>query len=161
MAALDIDGYLNNVRTAIAGTSIWQSLTGTANATDAAAFIYKGGYYEKKDDVRIYPPTCIIRVNPWSARWRGNHFHADSIPVSISFELPCPAGNQSTYEAEYVWATQQMAALMDSINSGVQGGGELMSTSIGMELEPGRIDEDENEGRCDWKFVISLAGDVR
>ena len=161
MAALDIDGYLNNVRSLIASTSVWQSLTGTANATDAAAHIYKGGFYEDKDGVQILPPVCILRVNPWNARWKGNHFHAESIPVSVWFELPCPAANQTTYEAEYVWATQQMASLLAAINSAVQGGGQLMATNVGMELEPGRIDEDENGGRCDWRFVLAISGDVR
>ncbi len=158
MAALDIDGYLSNVKTLIAGTSIWQSLTGTANATDAAEFIHKGGYNESDG---IVPPVCILRVNPWSARWRGNHFHADSIPVSLWFELPCPPANQTSYEAEYIWATQQMAALMAAVNGGVQGGGQLMATAVSMELEPGRVDEDENNGRCDWRFVFNLSGDVR
>lgn len=157
MANLDFNGLLNNVRTLVSSSTTWQAITGTANAAEAADFVYKGGYYEETID----PPICIINVNPWNGIWTGGRIAVSGASVSLWFDIPIPAGSRGTFEDEYSYCMTQVSGLLADFSNGIQGGGQLMATGIGMEAQPGRIDEDDNNGRCDWRFVLSLLVEMK
>lgn len=154
MAIMDIASAVSNVKTMLAGLSAWQTITGTANATDAAAYIIKGGY-ENWDSGSRVAPFCILDIQEFSGRFNGGRFH-QTLPIDLIFELEVPEANRTTYETQYVWVWEKLSALLAGIAGAVQGGGQLMSIDLDLLLKPGQIDAKENNGRCDWLFILQL-----
>lgn len=154
MAALDIDGALSNIRTLISTLTQWQTVTGSANAAAALAYIYRGGF---TDDGSITAPYCVIDIEDFNATWNAGRFKGELSAV-LWFELAVPEASQTTYETQYVWVWQQLSGILAGINGGVQGGGQQMSEGLSLIIKPGLVEPDENTGRRDWRFALGLSG---
>lgn len=155
MAVLDVATAVSNVKSMLANLSAWQTITGTANANDAAEFIHKGGFDNWNSATAPTAPFCLLEIDTYSGRFNGGRFH-QNLPVEMIFELAVPPANQTTYETQYEWVWEKLSAILAGIAGAVQGSGQLMNTELDLFLKPGLIDPQENNGRCDWLFVIRL-----
>jgi len=156
MAALDIATSVANVKAMLGSLTAWQTITGAANAAAAEAFIYLGGYENTDDGASPRAPFCILDIDNFSMRVIGGKKHTGQLPVDMIFELAVPSASQGSYADQYEWVWEQISALLAGITAGTNGGGQLMNPEFELMLKPGQIDPKENNGRCDWLFVIRL-----
>jgi hypothetical protein len=78
------------------------------------------------------------------------------VVIEIWTEFPVPDDQQETYAMQYVWVWTQVSAIIAGINGAVGGSGGLALNDVDMTLKPGPIDKDENDGRCEWAFILNL-----
>lgn len=155
MAALDVVGALANVKTMLSNLTAWQTICGVSTAAAAAERIYEGAVEEV--DGETTTPSIILDVTSIPTTWKANRFHGE-LAIEIRCELEVPEVNRSTFSAQYVWVWTQYSAILAGIAGAVGGSDQHMSTSLETPIMPGRIDPDENQGRCEWGFVLSLTG---
>lgn len=157
MAALDIAGAMQNVKTMLAGLSAWQTICGVSASGPASLRIYEGGIEEEKDGTTL-APCCFLDFTSLPTNWLGSRFQG-RITVEMRFELAVPEANQTTYADEFVWVWEKCSAILAGINGAVGNAGQLMADSLEMPLKPGKIDPHENNGRCEWGFILALSMD--
>jgi len=151
VAALDIVGSLTNVKTMLSGLTAWQTLCG--GATEAAARIYKGGTEEESETLT---PCIFLDFSSLPTNWIGGRL-TGRVTYEIRCEFPIPEDDRQTYEDEYIYAWTQLAGILDGINSGVNGAGQLMIDSLEVSTPPARIARESNKGRTEWGFILAMA----
>jgi len=156
MAVLDVASAISNVKTMVAGLSAWQTICGVATSTEAAERIYKNGVEEGEDC--SLTPCIILRTAPLQTDYSGSHMRGQ-LTIELRVELEVPSNKQGTHEEQYVWVQEKCSALMAAIPAAVNGSGQLMMRGMNLPQDPGPIDPDENQGRCEWAFVIALVLD--
>lgn len=152
MAALDVDGAVQAVKTMLSGLTAWQTITGTSTSAAAAQHIHEYGV-DETDGSQC--PLIILDIDDLPLRWSGGRT-AGTLQVQCRMELAIPDANQSSYSAEGRWFWQQLGSLLAGINGGVRGGGELMFEGLDLLLKPGRIDPEQNEGRLEWMTILGV-----
>jgi len=152
MAALDIDGAVQNVKTMLSELSAWQTITGTSSAAEAAKRIFE---YGVDDSAGSESPCFILDIAEFPGEWRAGRI-AGSLMIEARLELEIPDANRLTYSTEGRWYWQQLASILAGINSNVRGSGELMFQNLSMPLKPGRIDPETNEGRVEWMCILGI-----
>lgn len=153
MAALDFAGAVTNVKTMLSGLTAWQSICGVSSSAEAAKKIYLGGQEECEEESLC--PMIILDIDPFNTNWLQSTSRG-KLPVEIRCELAVPEANRATISEQYSWVWSQVGSLLAGINGAVNGAGQLMVDSLNMAIKPGAIDPDENHGRCEWGFVLSL-----
>lgn len=153
MAALDIDGAIQNIKTALSGIADWQSICGVATSAEAAERIYEYGADES--DGCSLAPCMILDLEDSELPWNGGKLQGN-VTITCRIELPIPPDYQHTYsqQGRYFW--QKLQAILAGIESASGSGGELMLESLTMPVKPGRIDPDENNGRIEWMCMLGL-----
>lgn len=156
MAALDIPGAVENVKTMLGGLLAWHTICGEDNTPSALKRIYKGG---KEEDAGCSLCPCIILdARPLNTNWMASRLRGE-LAVEIRMELEIPDAEQETHERQWLWMHAQTAALLEGINGGVQGGGQLMLRDLSMSLPPGLINPDDNHGRIEWGTILEVTMD--
>lgn len=158
MAALDVDGAVQNVKTMLAGLSAWQTICGVSGSAAAAERIHEGGVFE--DEAETQAPMISLDVTDLPSDWLASAFQGN-LGVEIRCEIPIPTDSQTNYASEWRYAWQKCSAILAGINGGVGQSGGLMVESLQLRTPPGKIDTDENQGRCEWGFIIALTVTLR
>lgn len=153
MAALDVAGAIDNVKTMLSELSAWQAICAVNNSTDAAKRIYEGGVQEDPD--KTVNPCIVLDIDPFTSEWMPSTSKGVLV-VEIRTELVIPEDKRGSYATQYVWVWQQVAALLAGINANINDPGELMVENINLPLKPGPIDPGDNQGRIEWGFIIAL-----
>jgi hypothetical protein len=151
MADLDVDGLIQNVKAMLSGLTTWQTLTGTSTAESAAEFIYE---YGVEDECGILP-LMILDLEDLPLSWNAGHL-AGQVQILVRLELEIPEIHRGTYSAQARWFWQQISGLFSTINPAIQGSGELMFQGMSMPLKPGRIEQDTNNGKCEWMCMLAF-----
>lgn len=156
MTALNILGLLDNTKAMLASLTAWKAVCGVSTAAEAADRIFLGGVEATPEEDTS--PLCWLDVNPstfdWFSTSRGR------VTVEAIFEMSVPETERATFGNEFRWAWTQASAILNEINSTVNGSGQLMLRSLTMPLRPGLIDPADNDGRHDWRFTLGLVVDV-
>lgn len=152
MAALDIDGAVQGVKTMLSNLSAWQTITRTSTAADAAKHIHEGGV---DDSERSRTPLIILDVDDFPMDWDAGRT-AGFLTIDTRIELEIPGDSRMTYATEWRWFMQQLSAILAGINANVRGSGELMFNGLSWRLKPGRIEPDTNEGRIEWMTILGI-----
>lgn len=151
MAALDVVGSLNNLKTMLSGLTAWQTLCG--GATEAAARIYKGGTEEESDTLT---PCIFLDFSSLPTNWMAGRL-TGRLTFEIRCEFPIPVDDRQTYEDEYIYAWTQLSAMLAGINGAVHDAGQLMIDSLEVSTPPARIARETNKGRTEWGFILAMA----
>ena len=155
MAALDVAGAMANVKTMLSGLTAWQTICGVASSSEAAKHIYYGGAEEEDDDPS--PVPCItLNITSLPTNWVASHLRG-RLTIELRFEVEPPEENRATFSDQYLWAWGQWGSVMAGINGAINDAGELMVQAVDVPLMPGQIDPDDNKGRNEWMWVISLS----
>jgi hypothetical protein len=152
MAALDIDGAVQSVKTMLSELSAWQTITSTGSAAAAALRIFEFGV---DDSAGSESPCFILDIGEFPVAWEAGRL-AGPLMIEARLELEIPEANRTTYSTEGRWFWQQLASILAGINSNVKGSGQLMFQGLSMPLKPGRIDPETNEGRIEWMCVLGF-----
>ena len=154
MAALDLDGAVQSVKTMLSECSSWQTITETDTAADAAERIHEGGVADDdQDDPQT--PLIILDIDDFPMRWNAGTLQAP-LTVDVRIELEIPHANRNCYSDEWRWFMQQLGAILADVNASVRGSGELMLQEISWRVKPGRIDPDSNQGRIEWMAILGF-----
>ena len=156
MAAMDIPAAVANVKTMLGSLTAWQTICQVDNSADALKRIYRGGV--KDDGDCTLCPIIFLDSRPVSTNWLASRVHGE-LPVEIRMELAIPDDKQETYETEWVWMHEQLAAMLAGINGAVQGSGQLMLRSLDVTMAPGLINPDDNQGRREWGTIMEATMD--
>lgn len=156
MAWLDVDTTVQNVKTMLSNLAAWQTICGVGSASEAAEKIITGGMAE--DEEESLAPVIFLDVSDVPVEWLGNKYQGQ-LTVEIRCELAIPPANQKTFSDEWRYAWQKCSAILAGINGAVGGSGGLMARSLSMPTKPGKIDPNENQGRCEWGFILNMVID--
>lgn len=153
MAALDVAGAITNVKTMLSDLAVWQTICGVASSAAAGERIHLGAIEDAGEESPC--PFIILDVDPFQSDWMPSTSHG-SLVIEVRVELAIPEANRLTYSAQYSWVWTQLSSLLAGINGAVNGSGGLMMTNLNMPIAPGPLDPDENNGRIEWAFTLSL-----
>jgi len=154
MAACDIGSAVQNVKLMLSNLTAWKAICGVSTATEAATRIHEYGI-EEDEDTPTQCPLIILDVEDSGLEWKGGHMNGP-LGITVRLELEIPASETETYSKQGIWFWSKWSAILDGINSGVQGSGGLMLERITTLVKPGRIEPDSNGGRCEWMAVLNL-----
>jgi hypothetical protein len=157
MAALDVVGALASVKTMLSELTAWQTICGVSSAAEAAKRIHEGGI--EVEEGQTTAPSIVLDITSFPTTWKANRFHGD-LAIEIRVEFEVPEENRATFSDQYVWVWGKYSDILAGIAGAVGGSGQHMSTTLETPLMPGRVDPDDNSGRCEWNFVLSLTGVV-
>jgi hypothetical protein len=152
MAALDVYGLLQNVRTMLSESATWQGLAGTGSQSSALSCIHE---YGVPDECKYQAPIIILDLDDLPLNWTGGNL-AGLVQVLVRIELEIPEAQRGTYANQAKWFWQQLSGILADIDGLVRGSGDLMFQRLSMPLKPGRIDPDDNNGRCDWMTMLAF-----
>ena len=155
MAALDVAGAMANVKTMLSALTAWQTICGVSSSSEAAKRIHYGGAEESDDDASQVP-LITMNITSLPTNWVANHLRG-TLTIELRFEVEPPDEERATFSDQYLWVWQQWSAVMAGINGAINGAGQLMVTAVDVPLMPGQIDPDENKGRDEWMWVVSLS----
>lgn len=159
MAALDIGTSLTNLKSMLSGLTAWQTICGVASSTEAALKIHYGAVEADEENAGCDQNPCIVLdVSSLSTTWKANKLHGKAI-FEIRFYMEMPDAEKATYGTQYIWIWQKFSAMLAAINGAVGGAGQTMIDSLDVPLLPGRLDPDDNGGKSEWNFVLSLGVD--
>lgn len=159
MAALDIGTALTTLRTMLSGLTAWQTICGVSSSSEAALKIHYGAVEEDPEHPDCELNPCIVLdVTSLPTGWKANKLHGTAT-FEMRFYLEMPEAEKTTYSTQYLWVWQQFSAMLAGIDGAVGGAGQAMIDSLSVPLLPGRIDPDDNGGKSEWNFVISLTVD--
>lgn len=153
MAALDFGGTLANVKTMLSGVAAWQTICGVSTSALAAERIYLGGLAEDVDDESPCP-CAVINIGDQGSPVEWNR--STALAVEIVFQLPMPDEEQQNESDQWIWIWSKHSALVAGIHAAVGGSGQLQHTATTTVVKPGPINPDENQGRNEWTFTLSL-----
>lgn len=152
MAALDIDGAVQNVKTMLSELTAWQTITGTSTSAAAAQRIFE---YGVDDSEGSQSPLIILDIEDLPAEWRAGRL-AGPLIVEARLELEIPEANRLSYGTEGRWFWQQLSSILAGVNGNIRDSGGLMFQGLTMPLKPGRINPEENEGRTEWMCILGF-----
>jgi len=156
MAALDVGTALTSLRTMLSGLTAWQTICGVSSASEAAARIHYGAVEADEQSAGCDLNPCIVLdVTSLTTAWMGNKLHGKVI-FELRFYMEMPDAEKATYGTQYIWIWQQFSAMLAAIDGAVGGAGQAMIDSLDVPLFPGRIEPDENGGKSEWNFVLSM-----
>lgn len=159
MAALDVGISLSSLRTMLSGLTAWQTICGVSTSSEAALKIHYGAVEEDPEHPDCELNPCIVLdVTSLATTWQGNKLHGKLI-FEIRFYMEMPDAERATYGTQYIWIWTQFSAMLAAIDGAVGSAGQQMIDSLDVPLLPGRLDPDENGGKSEWNFVISLGVD--
>ena len=143
----------------LSGLTAWQTICGVSSSTEAARKIHFGCVEEDPDEPGCELNPCIVLdVTSLSTTWAANKLHGKLI-FEIRFYLEMPDAEKATYSTQYVWIWTQFSSMLAAIDGAVGGAGSTMIDSLDVPLLPGRLDPDENGGKSEWNFIISMGVD--
>ncbi len=131
---------LDNVKTALAGLTVFQTLTGADDADEAKASIYQFGVDD--DDERNIPPRIILDLDGHDGRKDGGGFRGPTF-VLMLHEYAIPQASSASYQSAAEWFWGQIDDWYDAFEDAVNGSGQLSVDNIEMSLPPGPIDSED------------------
>ena len=155
MAARDIAGCMQNVRTMLGGLSAWRTICGVDNATEATDRIYYGGVEENEEVDGTLAPCIILDVETNEGFWNGGTLIGPLV-VELRIFIVCPNENQETFGDRYLWVWQQASAIEAGINSNIRDGGQLAVDDVAYPNKPAQVDPDDNNGRDEWLIHMHI-----
>lgn len=159
MAALDVGTALTNLKTMLSELTAWQTICGVSTDAEAALKIHYGAVEEDPDNEGCeLNPSIVLDVTSLTTTWQANKLHGTAT-FEIRFYMEMPDAEKATYGTQYVWIWQQFSSMLAAIDGAVGGAGQAMIDSLSVPLLPGRIDPDDNGGKSEWNFVLSLTVD--
>lgn len=153
MAAMDVAGAIANVKTMLSGLTAWQTICGVSTSAEAAKRIHLGGIED--DGSESLCPLIVLDIDPINTDWMQSTLSGDLV-ITADFDLSIPESERSSIAAQYIWTWQKFSEVLAGINGAVNGDGGLMLKGLGVPLKPGPIDNDDNLGRCEWRFGLSF-----
>lgn len=159
MAALDVGTALTNLQTMLSGLTAWQTICGVSTSAAAALKIHFGAVEEDPESPGCeLNPCMVLDVTSLNTTWKANKLHGTAV-FEMRFYLEMPDAEKATYGTQYVWIWSQFSSMLAAIDGAVGGAGGTMIDSLSVPLLPGRIDPDDNGGKSEWNFVLSLGVD--
>ncbi len=158
MASLDVGTSLTNLKTMLSGLTAWQTICGVSSSAEAALKIHYGAVEEDSEDDCDQNPCMILDVTSLDTTWKANKLHGTAV-FELRFYMQMPDAEKATYGTQYIWIWQQFSAMLAAIDGAVGGAGQTMIDSLNVPLLPGRLEPDENNGKSEWNFVLSLGVD--
>lgn len=157
MAALDVDGAMQNVKTMLSSLTAWQSICGVSTTAEAATRIYEGGTEDDLGESDL-APLIVLTFDPFQTDWMGTS--KGQLTVELRTEIPIPEEHRETYADRYRYAWQKFSAIAAGINGAVNGSGQLMLRQFNVVQSPGEFDPKETNGRVEWGWITSVVLDL-
>jgi hypothetical protein len=153
VAALNLAGAMANLKTMLSGLTAWTTICTTAGGASAALRIYEGGTEQEGETLA---PCIFLDFTSLPTNWIGQRF-TGRLSFEIRCEFPIPKDNRLTYSDEYLYAWGFLSDMLAGINGAVGGAGQLMADSLEVATAPARISPEENQGRVEWGFILTLS----
>lgn len=155
MASLDFNGAIANVKTALKNLTTWQTASGTADATAAAARIFEYGV-DNSDGTEC--PCIILTISEGDSEvLTSSPIMSGKMTVHCDMRLAIPTDEQDTYSTQAVWFWAHMSAIIGQLSTSAT----LDMNSIRIIDQPGRIHPDDNQGRIEWLTVWAVELNVK
>lgn len=144
---------LTNVTNTLAGLASFQTVTDSADSTEAATHIYD---FAARDDGTQDPPRIILDINSYQGRLRGGRFVGPcEVLALLEYRVPAEHTDESS-QAGWFWA--QVENWFDELEAACNGGGGLSLENVMMSMPPGLVEEDDNNGQVIWitQFMLEV-----
>lgn len=137
---------LSNVKTTLSELACFQTLTGSANATEALEYIHDFAGLDDGTDKR---PRIILDIDSYQGRRQGGRF-VGPVQVLVLHEYNIPTAYQTNVKTQAAWFWDQIEDWFDEFESVVYGGGQLSVEVIEMTMSPALIEPDDIGGAIVW-----------
>lgn len=153
MAALDMLGAMQNVKTMLSSLTAWQAICGVSTAALAAERIFDGSTEDYEETTLC--PCILLNEESLPMEWQQAHLRGRPV-VEIRVEAEVPEENSALETDAYAWARGFYRDMLAGIAGAVGGSGGLMIEALRTKQPPGLIDSNTNNGRYECGFILEL-----